>query len=314
MIHSNEAVGPGGGIAVDFSAAAVISGCDLWGNTAGDGGGICVMATGALISGCVISGNTASFGGGISLMSATDVTVSETEILSNAATFVGGGVSCYASMATFIGCATAQNVSHGDGGAFWFYESQGVIARSAIRDNSADGTAGGIFVDRHSVLMVVNGELVGNDLAIHVDGEPDQIVEARHNWWGHASGPHHPEYNPLGFGDEVGDFVKFDPWDGTSDVAQPCTGVVLYRNTPNPFCGTTTIRFFLPAGADAELRVYDASGRLIVALLDGYCRPGVHTLVWDGRDSRGRRVPGGVCFFELGVAEIVWTRRAIVLQ
>lgn len=36
-------------------------------------------------------------------------------------------------------------------------------------------------------------------------------VDARYNWWGDASGPTHPG-NPGGTGEDVGDFVLYDPW------------------------------------------------------------------------------------------------------
>ncbi len=36
--------------------------------------------------------------------------------------------------------------------------------------------------------------------------------DARHNWWGHISGPYHPVKNPGGLGFEVTDHILFDPW------------------------------------------------------------------------------------------------------
>jgi hypothetical protein len=37
-------------------------------------------------------------------------------------------------------------------------------------------------------------------------------VDARHNWWGDASGPYHPTRNPAGAGAAVTDLVRFLPW------------------------------------------------------------------------------------------------------
>ncbi|MFA5645633.1 MAG: CFI-box-CTERM domain-containing protein [Candidatus Ratteibacteria bacterium] len=47
--------------------------------------------------------------------------------------------------------------------------------------------------------------------------EPKSLVEikafvAKKNWWGDASGPFHPETNPAGLGDEVSDYIDYDPW------------------------------------------------------------------------------------------------------
>ncbi|MCK4614494.1 MAG: right-handed parallel beta-helix repeat-containing protein [Thermoplasmata archaeon] len=38
------------------------------------------------------------------------------------------------------------------------------------------------------------------------------IIDAKNNWWGNATGPYHPNTNPRGTGDEVTDFVDYDPW------------------------------------------------------------------------------------------------------
>lgn len=37
-------------------------------------------------------------------------------------------------------------------------------------------------------------------------------LSATNNWWGHTSGPHHPSENPGGQGDNITDFVLFQPW------------------------------------------------------------------------------------------------------
>jgi parallel beta-helix repeat protein len=37
-------------------------------------------------------------------------------------------------------------------------------------------------------------------------------TDATNNWWGDPSGPYHPSDNPDGKGDNVTDFVLFDPW------------------------------------------------------------------------------------------------------
>lgn len=38
------------------------------------------------------------------------------------------------------------------------------------------------------------------------------VLDARNNYWGHASGPYHATQNPGGQGDDVGDNILFYPW------------------------------------------------------------------------------------------------------
>ncbi len=48
-----------------------------------------------------------------------------------------------------------------------------------------------------------------------------------------------------------------------------------------------------------ELRLYDASGRLVRRLLDRKLAPGTHVTTWDGRNEEGRAAPAGVYFATL---------------
>jgi hypothetical protein len=52
----------------------------------------------------------------------------------------------------------------------------------------------------------------------------------------------------------------------------------------------------LPRGGDALVSVVDAGGRIVRELASGPMDAGVHSLVWDGRDSHGRAVPSGVYY------------------
>jgi hypothetical protein len=37
-------------------------------------------------------------------------------------------------------------------------------------------------------------------------------LNAKNNWWGDETGPFHPSENPSGIGDEITDYVEFNPW------------------------------------------------------------------------------------------------------
>lgn len=39
-----------------------------------------------------------------------------------------------------------------------------------------------------------------------------QTLDAAYNWWGNGTGPHHATLNPDGTGNEVSDYVIFEPW------------------------------------------------------------------------------------------------------
>jgi Tol biopolymer transport system component len=68
---------------------------------------------------------------------------------------------------------------------------------------------------------------------------------------------------------------------------------------PNPGRARIIIRWQLPVEAMASLRVYNAAGQLVKVLADGRVKPGAHTSIWNGTDTRGRRLANGVYFCAL---------------
>ncbi len=54
-------------------------------------------------------------------------------------------------------------------------------------------------------------DIVGYYPAVQVF-KNDSSFDASYNWWGDASGPYHETKNPNGTGDEISDYVIFEPW------------------------------------------------------------------------------------------------------
>jgi FlgD Ig-like domain len=69
---------------------------------------------------------------------------------------------------------------------------------------------------------------------------------------------------------------------------------------PNPSSGAVNIAFSLEQTERIELSIFDESGRLVRRLLSGdLVQAGQFQIVWDGRDSGGNKVPGGVYFWKI---------------
>jgi hypothetical protein len=124
-------------------------------------------------------------------------------------------------------------------------------------------------------------------------------VIARNNWWGHSSGPYHPDLNPGGTGDEVSDFVEFAPWltgpyVTAEGMVQPRSKAMGLSPVPNPFRCDVVIRFAIPSPGDASLKVYDRSGREVAILLDDVRPAGSGHVRWRAGD-----LPRGVYFLRL---------------
>ncbi len=68
---------------------------------------------------------------------------------------------------------------------------------------------------------------------------------------------------------------------------------------PNPFNPATTIRYTVAERGHVHLRIYDASGRHVVTLLNEEQSAGSHAMRWSGRDQKGVSVSSGVYFVSL---------------
>jgi flagellar hook assembly protein FlgD len=81
---------------------------------------------------------------------------------------------------------------------------------------------------------------------------------------------------------------------------------------PNPFVRTALLRYSLSRPARVSIKVYDRAGRLVRAILEGECQPGVHVARWDGTDARGRRVANGVYFARLRTGNLAKVRKLVL--
>ena len=80
-------------------------------------------------------------------------------------------------------------------------------------------------------------------------------------------------------------------------------GFELWPNYPNPFNGTTAIRFALPVVAPVRLRIYNMLGQVVRTLVEGNQPSGVHVITWDGRDDSSVEAASGYYLYRLEIAE-----------
>jgi hypothetical protein len=82
-----------------------------------------------------------------------------------------------------------------------------------ISGNTIRGTERGIVLRSGSApgTMIFHNNIFNNTIGL--DWSPDPAgINASLNWWGDPTGPYDPELNPSGKGDEVSNYVEFEPW------------------------------------------------------------------------------------------------------
>jgi hypothetical protein len=73
----------------------------------------------------------------------------------------------------------------------------------------------------------------------------------------------------------------------------------LSQNYPNPFNPVTAIVYALPAPSTVTLKVYNALGQEIAALVNQTQPAGYHEAVWNARNTSGANVSSGIYFYRI---------------
>jgi len=87
------------------------------------------------------------------------------------------------------------------------------------------------------------------------ENEESKDAIVKHNWWGHTTGPYHEINNPDGQGDNITDYVIFDPWNiAPNDNEVPIAIISLI--SPNPALENEIIQFQGNGSDDGDITMY----------------------------------------------------------
>jgi flagellar hook assembly protein FlgD len=103
----------------------------------------------------------------------------------------------------------------------------------------------------------------------------------------------------------------------TDSDADPTTAArefTLQANEPNPFRSMTTIRFSLPSPSHVALAVFDPAGHRVRTLVGTERPAGLHSVIWDGTNAHGKRMPAGVYFYRLSAGSFKDQGRMVLLD
>lgn len=92
------------------------------------------------------------------------------------------------------------------------------------------------------------------------------------------------------------------------------TDYTLNQNYPNPFNPTTTIEFAIPRSGHVRVDVVNVLGQRVAILADEYLAVGQYRTVWDARNLSGAQVSSGVYFYRLVVADVLLTKKMLLMK
>jgi len=107
---------------------------------------------------------------------------------------------------------------------------------------------------------------------------------------------------------------QLEPGTGETGIGPSRSTRLALTCYPNPFNPITTLSFAIEGREFVRLRIYDAAGRMIRALVDRATPAGTHEVLWDGRDGLGNSAPSGVYFARLQVGDNVVTQKLVLIQ
>jgi len=140
-------------------------------------------------------------------------------------------------------------------------------------------------------LDLFEGESITGAWRLRVSDHAAQDVGILHAWGLHLSVPLQPT--------------------ATED---PPPAFALRGNWPNPFNPTTRLEFSLGKSGRTRLDIFDLRGRRLARLVDESLAAGTYSVLWHGRDRKGRILPSGVYFARLSSGDQAAVRKMLLLK
>ena len=142
-----------------------------------------------------------------------------------------------------------------------FFNDIGILIwdthRNEIINNTIYSNKNGIELTHSSKNNTAHNNFFYNntEYAINATDNDGYSINATDNWFGHTFGPFHPENNSAGKGDNVTDYVLFEPWLKEPQNYEPVVSVIT-SISPNPALVGTTISFVGSVPEHATIEQY----------------------------------------------------------
>jgi hypothetical protein len=195
------------------------------------------------------------------------------------------------------------------GGNYYYFSYANALVRAVGGEVSLDDVTlrgsnwNAIYADNGAV-RVRGSRMEDNWWNVRND-TPTVGVDARYNWWGDPSGPHHPTLNPDGMGKDVTDGVWFEPWLDRFTWVKPTT--MFLHGVEELSWAAFDVD---PAGLTADLKATGAAGTQILG--EGVSPSG--ELEWDTRPLAGGRYELRAKWLDVSATLVSEAMRSVVVN
>ncbi len=104
---------------------------------------------------------------------------------------------------------------------------------------------------------------------------------------------------------------------GTNSVRQQNVlpdACFLHQNFPNPFNGTTQIRYQINQATQVTIKIYNLAGQEVKTLVSEDKKTGDYLVDWTGTDFSGQPVSSGVYIYQLKTSDIIQNRKLLIIK
>lgn len=97
--------------------------------------------------------------------------------------------------------------------------------------------------------------------------------------------------------------ITFDSDASVEEIAEFISQIPIkfLKNYPNPFNPTTTISFEIKEAGNIKVEIFNMKGQKIKTLLDERINSGKHSVIWNGKNNKNKRVSSGMYFYKVSI-------------
>jgi len=88
----------------------------------------------------------------------------------------------------------------------------------------------------------------------------------------------------------------------------------LFKNYPNPFNSTTTLKYALKEKTKVTIKIYNIIGKEIITIVNETQPAGYQSVTWNGTDSYGNPVPSGIYIYRMVAGNFTKSYKMVLIK
>jgi len=121
-------------------------------------------------------------------------------------------------------------------------------------------------------------------------------------------------HNNSNYGDDYVIPVTLNVVSVGTEEDPPVLYTKLGGNYPNPFNPETAINFAIHEAGPVRIDIFNIKGQLVKTLVNEHLEAAYHSVIWNGKDTKGVNVSSGVYFYKMDAGKYTSTKKMILMK